>query len=227
MLMKDMQGEDPPSVVMTRDTASNDGGQNNDVTYANLSEQPRSCPSEHPLEQPSGKSTSNPLGTMDERNEKDMQGEDQSSVVMMRDATSNDGGGNSNVTYANLSEQPCWNPSENPSEQPSSKSSLNSLGTMDERNKKDMQGEDQLSIVMMRDAALNDGRGDNDITHANPLERPRLNPSENLVEQPSGKSSSNPSRTMDERDEKDVQGEDPSSVVMTRDAASNDGGGEQ
>ncbi len=58
---------------MTRDAASNDGGgRNNDVTYANPSERPRSCPSEHLLEQPSGKSSSNLSGTMDEHNEKDL-----------------------------------------------------------------------------------------------------------------------------------------------------------
>jgi hypothetical protein len=89
---------------MMRDATSNDGGWNNNVTYANPSEQPCSCPSEHPLEQPSSKSSSNPSETMDEHNEKDVQGEDPLSVMMTRDAASNNRGGNSNVTYANLSE---------------------------------------------------------------------------------------------------------------------------
>jgi hypothetical protein len=69
--------------------------------------------------------------------------------------------------YANLLERPHLNPSENLLEQPSGKSSSNSLGTMDERNKNDVQGEDQLSVVMTRDATLTNGRGDNDITYAN------------------------------------------------------------
>jgi hypothetical protein len=97
---------------------------------------------------------------------------------------------------------------------------------MDEHNKKEVRGDDQSYVVMMRDAASNNRRGDNDVTYANPLEQPCLNPSENSSEQPSSKSSSNPSGTMDERDEKDVRGEDPSSVVMMRDAASNNGGGD-
>jgi hypothetical protein len=211
---------------MMRDAASNEGGWNNNVTYANPLERPRSCPSEHPLEQPSSKSSSNPSETMDERDEKDVQGEDPLSVMMMRDAASNNRGGNSNVTYANSLERPRSNPSENLSEQPRGKSSSNSLGTMDEHDKKDVQGEDQSLVVITRDAALNNWRGENNITYANLSERPRSNPSENLLKQPSGKSSSNPSGTMDERNEKDVQGEDPSSVMMTRDATLNNGGGD-
>jgi hypothetical protein len=73
-------------------------------------------------------------------------------------------------------------------EQPRSKSSSNSLGTMDEHNKNDMQGEEQLSVMMTRDAASNGGRGDSNVTYANPLEQPCSNRSENLLEQPSGKS---------------------------------------
>jgi hypothetical protein len=102
--MQDVQGEDPPSTMMMRYAASNKGGQNNNVTYANLLEQPCSCPSEHALEQPSGKSSSNLSGTMNEHNEKDVQGEDQSSVVMTRDAASNDKGGGTVMSCTPI----CW-----------------------------------------------------------------------------------------------------------------------